>query len=71
MIQIGTIGHIVAGEDEGHYVKVQELADEPPSFLILVSATPDFSGPGGDYWVENHAALQQFFDESRWVVEWQ
>jgi hypothetical protein len=70
MIQIGIVGHIVSGEDEGNYVKVKELFDDPSSFLILVSETPDFSGPGGDYWVEDRASLEQFFEESRWSVEW-
>jgi hypothetical protein len=71
LIQIDTIGRIASGDDEGHYVKVKELFDEPSSFLVLVSATPDFTGPGGDYWVEDLASLQQFFEESHWVVEWQ
>ena len=71
MIKIGAVGFIGEGDDEGSYVRVKELMDNPSSFLVLISGTRDFSGSGGDYWVEDIASLERFFSESKWVVEWE
>ncbi|MFJ9082450.1 hypothetical protein ACIRL3_08540 [Streptomyces sp. NPDC102384] len=49
---------------------IQELADEPPSYLVLTAADPALKVAGSDEWVEDFASLEQFFDEGRWVVEW-
>ncbi|MFD7291684.1 hypothetical protein ACFV9W_00215 [Streptomyces sp. NPDC059897] len=38
--------------------------------MVLTAADPDLKVAGGDEWVEDFASLQQFFDEGRWVVEW-
>ncbi|MEV8478755.1 hypothetical protein [Streptomyces sp. NPDC051173] len=50
---------------------IKELADVPPSYLILTAADREFLTAGGDFWVEDEASLQQFFAEARWVVEWE
>ncbi|UNO41077.1 hypothetical protein [Streptomyces sp. MST-110588] len=71
MIKINTLGRISAGDDQGKYVKIQELLDDPPSFLVLTAADPDFTHEGGDEWVEDFASLQQFFEEARWVIDWE
>ncbi|WP_327668653.1 MULTISPECIES: hypothetical protein [unclassified Streptomyces] len=49
---------------------IQELADEPPSYLVLTAADLALKVAGSDEWVEDFASLEQFFDEGRWVVEW-
>lgn len=38
--------------------------------VVVFGPEREFVSPGGDYWVEYHAALVQFFRESRWVVAW-
>jgi hypothetical protein len=70
MIQVNKIGHVRRGDDAERFVKVQELADSPSSFLILMALDRHFKEGCGDYWVEDYAALEQFFQESGWVVEW-
>ncbi len=71
MIKIGVVGRIESGDDQGKFVKVQELADEPPSYLVLTAADDAFMTEGGDEWVEDFESLRQFFEEARWVVSWQ
>ncbi|MFG3252141.1 hypothetical protein [Streptomyces sp. NPDC048172] len=70
MIRIDQIGHITAGLDSGKYVRVDELPDTPPSYLILMAHDKDFERGCGDYWVEDHSALEQFFSESGWEISW-
>ncbi|MGY0488816.1 hypothetical protein [Streptomyces sp. WG-D5] len=70
MIKVETLGRIVSGDEQGRYVYIKELPDDPPSYLVLTSDDPDLKVAGGDEWVEDFASLQQFFDEGMWVVEW-
>ena len=70
MIKIGKIGYIRSGDDEGKYVKIQELADSPPSYLVLMAHDRAFKNGYGDYWVEDYQSLEGFFAEGQWVVDW-
>ncbi|MGW3157551.1 hypothetical protein [Streptomyces sp. NPDC001089] len=70
MIRLETLGRITSGEEQGRYVYIRELADDPPSYLVLTAADPDLKVAGGDEWVEDFASLEQFFEEGGWVVEW-
>lgn len=70
MIQVNKTGLIRSGDDTGNYVKVQELPDTPPSYLILMAHDQEFTNGYGDYWVEDHSALEEFFTESNWTIEW-
>ncbi|WP_030543243.1 hypothetical protein, partial [Streptomyces albus] len=70
MIQVETLGRIASGDEQGRYVFVQELPDDPPSYLVLTAADADLKVAGGDEWVEDFASLEAFFEEGRWVVEW-
>ncbi|GAA1169278.1 hypothetical protein GCM10009654_28140 [Streptomyces hebeiensis] len=70
MIEFGRVGKILAGDDVGKYVKVQELPDDPPSFLVLMAHDQGFLRGCGDYWVEDYESLKGFFSESQWEVEW-
>jgi hypothetical protein len=68
-IRIGTWGRIMAGEEAGHYVFVQDDSESTGGFLILTK--PDPRGPGGtDSWVEKYDDLPRFFAEAGWVIEW-
>lgn len=71
MIKIGAVGRISSGDEQGKYVKIQELPDDPPSYLILTAADRDFRHDGGDAWVEDRASLSQYFEEAHWIVEWE
>ncbi|MFK4071767.1 hypothetical protein [Streptomyces sp. NPDC029674] len=64
------VGRISSGDDAGKYVKIQELPDSPPSYLILLACDPEFVNGCGDYWVEDRPSLEGFFREGRWVVDW-
>lgn len=69
-IKLGRVGKIVEGEERGNYVKV--VNDEVNTggwFLVLVAKANDMRD-GFDSWVENKQALQRFFDESKWVIDW-
>lgn len=70
MIQFGKVGHIRSGDEAGMYVKVQELPDSPPSYLVLMAHDADFKEGYGDYWVEDRESLEGFFAESGWAVDW-
>ncbi|MFJ8939788.1 hypothetical protein ACIRL0_29410 [Streptomyces sp. NPDC102365] len=70
MIKIEVLGKISTGDEQGRYVYIRELPDDPPSYLILTAADPDFKVEGGDEWVENFESLVDFFNEGQWVVEW-
>ncbi|MFZ3554878.1 hypothetical protein [Streptomyces sp. BH055] len=70
MIQVDTLRWIASGDEQGRYVYIQELPDDPPSYLVLTAADAALKVAGGDEWVEDFVSLQQFFDEGRWVVEW-
>ncbi|MDX3231482.1 hypothetical protein [Streptomyces sp. ME19-01-6] len=70
MIRIDEVGWIRSGDDAGKYVRIQELPDTPPSYMILMAFDREFNNGYGDYWVEDFASLQEFFAEGEWVVEW-
>jgi hypothetical protein len=70
VFRFGTIGLIQEGDDKGKYVKIQELPDDPPSFLILLTSDAEFQMGAGDYWAEDFSSLQQFFVEAKWVIAW-
>ncbi|MFD7500382.1 hypothetical protein [Streptomyces sp. NPDC059850] len=70
MAPVNKVGHIHSGDEEGKYVKIQELADSPPSYLILTARDRDFRNGCGDYWVEDRESLEAFFVEGGWIVEW-
>ncbi|MFE0174948.1 hypothetical protein ACFWZ2_21760 [Streptomyces sp. NPDC059002] len=70
MIEVEKAGRIRSGDDAGKYVKIQELPDSPPSYLILLAHDRQFEHGCGDHWVEDHASLEGFFRESQWVVDW-
>uniref|UniRef100_A0AAU2V3R2 Uncharacterized protein n=1 Tax=Streptomyces sp. NBC_00003 TaxID=2903608 RepID=A0AAU2V3R2_9ACTN len=70
MIEIGKVGWIRSGDESGKFVKVNELPDSPPSYLILIAHDREFKRGCGDYWVEDFESLEGFFAEGAWVVEW-
>ncbi|GAA3188420.1 MULTISPECIES: hypothetical protein [Streptomyces] len=63
-------GFIEAGDDQGKYVKIEELPDTPPSYLITLAKDADFTQGCGDYWVEDKESLKQFIREGYWEVNW-
>ncbi|MEU3224457.1 hypothetical protein ABZ695_15015 [Streptomyces sp. NPDC006976] len=70
MIEIGKVGRITAGDDTGRFVRIDELPDAPPSYLVLLARDPAFLDGCGDDWVENREGLDDYFAEARWGVEW-
>ncbi|MGW6578996.1 hypothetical protein ACWF76_06245 [Streptomyces globisporus] len=70
MIKIDRVGKITAGDELGKFVRINELPDNPPSYLILLADDSEFSHGCGDYWVENREDLDEFFAEAHWEVEW-
>ncbi|HBF81025.1 MAG TPA: hypothetical protein DD420_14170 [Streptomyces sp.] len=71
MIRIDSIGRIVSGEEVGRFVKIQELPDDPPSYLVLTAEDRNFHKEGSDSWVEDETSLRQYFTESRWIIDWE
>lgn len=68
-IKIGVVGRIVAGDDVGRYLKVIDDGRNTGGFLVITSDSPDFVD-GYDDWVESRSALEEYFLESSWRVEW-
>ncbi|MEU3710387.1 hypothetical protein [Streptomyces catenulae] len=56
-------GFIEAGDDQGKYVRIEELPDTPPSYLITFSKDAEFTQECGDYWVEDKESLSKFMKE--------
>jgi hypothetical protein len=69
-IPLETIGKILAGEDQGKFVKVMPDREQSGGFFILTSEHLSFKS-AFDNWVKDEADLNGFFLESRWLVEWQ
>ncbi|RYF53830.1 MAG: hypothetical protein EOO27_25225 [Comamonadaceae bacterium] len=69
-IPVDRVGRIVAGEEKGRFLKVIDDSPSTGGFLILTADSADMAG-GHDSWVENTAALQAYFDESRWEIDWE
>ncbi|NDK30087.1 hypothetical protein FSY75_37890 [Streptomyces sp. TR1341] len=70
MIRVGKVGQISSGDEAGKFVKIKELPDSPPSYLVLLAHDQEFTHGCGDYWVEDFPSLEQFFSEGKWVVDW-
>ena len=72
-IPIGIEGRIENSEHPSHVVLVQNDIVNTGGFLVLESWAGS-NGPNEngafDSWVENIAALEQFFTESGWVIQW-
>lgn len=68
-IEIGRVGRVLQGDDAGWYVRVLDESARSGGFIILSSPTPDMTG-GFDNWVPDLPALEGFFGEARWLVEW-
>ena len=72
-IPIGIEGYISNSEYHSHVVVVQDDTDNTGGFLIFESwAGSSGPNPSGafDSWVESISALEQFFAESGWVIQW-
>ncbi|MFF2506560.1 hypothetical protein ACFVTY_24720 [Streptomyces sp. NPDC058067] len=52
------------------FVRIDELPDSPPSYLVLLAHDEAFPRGCGDYWAEIWTSLEQFFTEGQWIVEW-
>jgi hypothetical protein len=69
LIPIGRPGKIVAGDEVDCFVKVVDDSKNTGGFLILTASNPDFTD-GSDNWVEDESALQRYFRDAKWLVEW-
>ena len=66
-------GRILNATRSGHSIRVADDRANTGGFLVYEwwhgSEGPNEQG-AFDAWVENEAALVQFFAEARWAVEW-
>jgi hypothetical protein len=68
-IRIGLVGRILRGDGLGGYIKIVDDTSNTGGFLILTSAELSMT-KGFDNWVENREALEHYFIESDWIVDW-
>jgi hypothetical protein len=68
-IRFNVVGRIISGDNLGDYIKVIDDVEKSGGFFILTSAEPSMLH-GFDDWVRDNAALQQYFNESKWIIEW-
>ena len=69
-IEIDRVGKVIAGEDLGKWIKIQDVTESTGGFLVLYGVDRDFEN-GGDDWVEDWDSLVQYFTESSWEIEWE
>ena len=70
-IRVGRTGIVLAGENIGWQVRIEDDSVNTGGFLVFTSR--DFADPhveAFDDWVEDKGALQEYFWESGWVVKW-
>ncbi|WP_309745452.1 hypothetical protein [Chamaesiphon sp. OTE_20_metabat_361] len=68
---IGKKGLITNGDMQGWYLRIDDDYQNTGGFLIIYNSSSNLlSGVGYDDWVENKAALQDFFEESCWTIDW-
>ncbi len=72
-IPIETIGRVVNSGHVDHQVRVVRVDDASGNFLIFERLAGS-DGPNGegwfDSWVQDETALEEFFVESRWDIDW-
>ncbi len=69
-IRTGMVGRISRGDRLGEYIKIIDDAPHTGGFLILTSAHSSMI-KGVDNWVESWQALERYFVESDWIVDWE
>ena len=71
-IPIETTGVILAGAQTGWFVRVRDDSQSTGGFLVVVGKNLDSNGKveGYDDWVQDEAALEQYWKECRWLIEW-
>ena len=68
-IKVGVPGKVLAGDDIGSWVRIDDDSENTGGFLIHVSPNPDYTG-GSEDWVENYEDLVGYFEESGWEIIW-
>jgi hypothetical protein len=68
-VLIGKWGRILAGENAGLYVFVQDDSATTGGFFIFQSREKSIE-QGFDNWAETLDAVRRFFEFAGWEVEW-
>ena len=68
-ILIGAVGRIISGDEQGRFIKVVDDEENTGGFLILIADDIEFRS-GYDNWVENKEALNHYFLECKWRINW-
>lgn len=68
-IKINKVGKIIQGDDQGNYIKIFEDPDTIGAFFILISRDQNMTNCFDD-WVKDMDALQSYYVESNWIIEW-
>ncbi|WP_445366522.1 hypothetical protein ACH5Y9_14305 [Methylomonas sp. BW4-1] len=68
-IKTGTLGKIESGDETGAFIKIIDDSQNTGGFIIVTSSSPELKN-GFDNWVKDKNTLDQYFQESGWVITW-
>jgi len=70
-IEIGRLGRIIAGKNQGEYVKVEDDSNGGTGGFYVLTSGDKTPALCFDDWVADRAGLEGYFRESGWEVEWE
>ncbi|MEV8517365.1 hypothetical protein [Dactylosporangium sp. NPDC051484] len=69
-IPLDRYGRVLAGENEGYFVRVCFDAEATRGYYIFLVDDIENPSDGGDYWAKDMDEVANLFLVSEWRIEW-